>query len=89
MSVSSALNFVFVLFFRCLDSELDDLSCTDVEQQWGTVRKSAMSEYEAKKRSEFCHAHGRSEAYAYQMPEVTEEMKKKWRDILVRCKHRV
>jgi len=78
--------FCFVFLFRSLDTDLDDLSCTDVEQQWGAMKKSTLGDYEAKRLTEFCHAHSQKDVYATKMPEVTPAMEKKWRDRLVVCK---
>ncbi|KAK3911139.1 Serrate RNA effector molecule-like protein [Frankliniella fusca] len=70
---------------RSLDTDLDDLSCTDVEQQWGAIKKSTLGDYEAKRLTDFCHAHSQKEVYATKMPEVTPAMEKKWSDRLVVC----
>lgn len=65
---------------------MDDLTCTDVEQQWGALKVTTLKEYEAKKMTELCHVTSQKKVYSASMPEVTAEMEERWKDRLTRCK---
>ncbi|KAK3910138.1 Hemogen [Frankliniella fusca] len=54
-------------------SELEDLSCTDLTQQWGKLKKAALSEFEAKPLSEFCHFTPPVPIYSSGIPVVSDE----------------
>lgn len=54
--------------------ELEDLSCTDLKQQWGKLKKAALSEFEALPLSEFCHYTPPSVVYACGIPDVPEDL---------------
>lgn len=76
-------------FCRHSEDQLDDLSCTDLEQEWGAMKKALANEFEAKAASDLCHVKDLKDAaplYAEDLPEVTPAMKEKWREILMRCK---
>lgn len=77
----------FFLFFRIEESELEDLSCTDVVKQWGTLKTATLKEYEAKPLSAMCHVKGQGDMYVKTMPEVTKEMEDCWRMKLVQSKY--
>ncbi|KAK3920024.1 LOW QUALITY PROTEIN: Adenylosuccinate synthetase [Frankliniella fusca] len=76
---------VMLYLARTDKTGLDDLSCTDVEQQWGALKATTLKEYEAKSLKEFCHVKLPNDVYVSQMPTVTPEMEKKWADRLSRC----
>lgn len=73
-------------FLRIEESELDDLSCTDIEQQWGLLKASTLKKYEAKRLVELCHVKSQKDAHISTLPEVTKEMEQRWRDVLTSCK---
>lgn len=68
------------------ESELPDLTCTDIEQQWGALKKTSLKEFEAKRLKDFCHVKDQKNVYVFTLPEVTPQMEKKWIDRLLRCK---
>ncbi|GBP27749.1 hypothetical protein EVAR_82798_1 [Eumeta japonica] len=70
---------VMLYLSRTEEADLEDLSCTDIEKQWGTLKTTALKEYEAKSLSEMCHVKGQRDIYVKTMPEVTEEMESRWR----------
>ncbi|XP_052129568.1 uncharacterized protein LOC127750921 [Frankliniella occidentalis] len=74
------------LCFRIEESDLDELSCTDIEQQWGALKSSSLKEYEAKKLTDLCHVKAKRDVYVSILPEVTKEMENKWREALTNCK---
>ncbi|CAH2088298.1 unnamed protein product [Euphydryas editha] len=74
---------VMLYLSRIEEADLEDLSCTDIEKQWGTLKTTALKEYEAKSLSEMCHVKGQRDIYVKTMPEVTEEMKHRWRMKLI------
>lgn len=78
-------NSKFFFVFRVEESELDDLSCTDIEQQWGSLKSATLKEYKAKRLSELCHIKSQKDAYMSTLPEVTKEIEQKWRDRLTNC----
>ncbi|XP_011883465.1 PREDICTED: uncharacterized protein LOC105570667, partial [Vollenhovia emeryi] len=63
---------------RIEEDDMDNISCTDLQQQWGILKSNHSKEYEAKKLSEFCHVQKTSKKI-----EVTDEMKTKWREKLI------
>lgn len=68
------------------EEDLDDLSCADLEQQWGMLKKTKRLEFEAKKLSDLCHVKGKRDVYVNNMPQVSEEMEENWRTKLMNCK---
>ncbi|KAK3933048.1 UDP-N-acetylmuramoylalanine--D-glutamate ligase [Frankliniella fusca] len=54
-------------------SELEDLRCTDLTQQWGKLKKAVLSEFEAKPLSEFCHFTPPVPIYSSGIPVVSDE----------------
>lgn len=68
------------------EEDLEDLSCTDLEQQWGTLKKTTLQEFEAKEMSQLCHVKGQRDVYVNTMPPVTKEMQEEWRTKLMNCK---
>lgn len=74
------------LCFRVEESDLDDLSCTDIEQQWGSLKTASLQEYEAKKLTDLCHVKSKRDVYVSNMPEVTKEMEDRWKETLTNCK---
>lgn len=66
---------------------MEDLSCTDIEKQWGTLKTTTLKEYDAKSLSEMCHVKGQRDIYVKTMPEITEEMESRWRMKLMECKY--
>jgi hypothetical protein len=75
-----------LLFYRIEISDLEDLTCTDIEQQWGSLKKSKLSEYEAKRLTELCHVKAKRSVYVSNLPTVTKEMEDNWRTKLNNCK---
>ncbi|RVE47376.1 hypothetical protein evm_007975 [Chilo suppressalis] len=68
------------LFLNRVDEEeLDDLSCTDLEQQWGSIKATHYKTYEAKRLCDLCHVKCQSRSTV----QVTEVMKARWREILL------
>ncbi|RVE41512.1 hypothetical protein evm_013838 [Chilo suppressalis] len=65
------------LFLNRVGEEvLDDLSCTDLEQQWGSIKATHYKTYEAKRLCDLCHVKCQSRPTV----QVTEVMKARWRD---------
>ncbi|XP_034247196.1 uncharacterized protein LOC117648656 [Thrips palmi] len=77
---------VLLYLSRVEESDLDDLSCTDIEQQWGSLKAAPLQEYEAKKLTELCHVKAKRDVYVSNMPEVTKEMEERWKEALTNCK---
>ncbi|XP_011874160.1 PREDICTED: uncharacterized protein LOC105565510, partial [Vollenhovia emeryi] len=75
---------VLLYLTRVEEAELADLSCTDIEQQWGALKASTLKEYEAKRLTDLCHVKPQSNVYVSAMPEVTKDMEKKWAERLSR-----
>ncbi|KAE8740224.1 hypothetical protein FOCC_FOCC014276, partial [Frankliniella occidentalis] len=76
---------VLLYLARIEESDLDELSCTDIEQQWGALKSSSLKEYEAKKLTDLCHVKAKRDVYVSILPEVTKEMENKWREALTNC----
>ncbi|CAG5015258.1 unnamed protein product [Parnassius apollo] len=72
---------------RTEEADLEDLSCTDIEKQWGTLKTTALKKYEAKSLSEMCHVKRQRDIYVKTMPKVTEEMESHWRMKLMQSKY--
>lgn len=70
--------------YRVDEEELDDLSCTDLEKQWGSIKATHYKTYEAKRLCGLCHVKCQSRPTV----QVTEVMKAGWREILLQCKYR-
>ncbi|CAG4941484.1 unnamed protein product [Parnassius apollo] len=78
---------VMLYLSRTEEADLEDLSCTDIEKKWVTLKTTALKEYEAKSLSEMCHVKGQRDIYVKTMPEVTEEMESRWRMKLMQSKY--
>ncbi|KAL1488561.1 hypothetical protein ABEB36_015024 [Hypothenemus hampei] len=72
-------SYEYFAFIRVEESELEDLSCTDIEKQWGCLKAATLKEYEAKPLSEMCHVKGQRDIYVKTMLKVTKEMENRWR----------
>lgn len=68
--------------FRVEQDDLEDLSCTDLEQQWGKLKATHCQSYTGKKLEELCHVSEKEE----NSTQITDEMRKKWSKILMDCK---
>lgn len=68
------------------EEDLEDLSCTDLEQQWGKLKKSTLQEFEAKPLMDLCHVKVQKDKYIQSLPEITDEMKAEWKQMLMNCK---
>ncbi|KAE8743416.1 hypothetical protein FOCC_FOCC010988 [Frankliniella occidentalis] len=54
--------------------ELEDLSCTDLTQQWGKLKKAVLTEYEAVQITKYCHFVTPQSIYAKGIPQVSEDL---------------
>ncbi|KAK3922777.1 putative tRNA pseudouridine synthase D [Frankliniella fusca] len=67
---------------RHAEEDLSDVSCTDLEQQWGKLKTSGKPLLEGCRLTELCHFKQIKRAEV----QVPEETRKKWADILTKCK---
>jgi len=73
---------------RTEESDLEDLTCTDIEQQWGALKASTMADYKAKLLVELCQVEAVRSVNVSMVPEVTKETEKEWANRLIASKHK-
>ena len=74
-------------FFRHDESAIEKLSCTDVEQVWGTLKEKTMAKFEPSPLNEFCHVQKHPTPYKRPILEVTPDMEKRFRDMFLAGKY--
>ncbi|KAK3931646.1 Sec-independent protein translocase protein TatC [Frankliniella fusca] len=65
------------------ESIIEKLSCTDLEQVWGTLKEQSMSKFQPSPLHEFCHVKKPALPYKRTIKEVSEEMSKAFRDMFL------
>lgn len=82
------LRFQFYFFTRITtEDDLEDLSCTDIAQQWGKLKSCVQKDFEAVPLIEFCHVTKPSSVYATVNLDISEELCKKFFEDIVISKY--
>ncbi|XP_034241197.1 uncharacterized protein LOC117645249 [Thrips palmi] len=74
-----------LMYLNRLDDEshLEDLSCTDLTQQWGKLKKTSLSEFEAVPLTKFCHFIPPQPIYAKGIPDVSDELALEFAQLII------
>ncbi|KAK3929657.1 Vacuolar protein sorting-associated protein 29 [Frankliniella fusca] len=74
-----------LMFLNRVDdaADLEDLSCTNLTQQWGKLKTAALSQFEAIPLTDFCHFVAPQAIYAKGEPEVSQDLAAELSNLIV------
>jgi len=79
-------------FLPCFDrinkwEDLDELSSTDLEQQWGKMKAGVKADFDAIPLSQYCHVNKEKvPIYSRSVPDVCDELASNFAKILINGK---
>jgi len=65
--------------FRHDEKDIDQLTCTDIKQVWGTLKEKTLSQYEPTPLKDFCHIGSQQTAYKRPILNPSPEMEAEFR----------
>ncbi|KAE8739313.1 hypothetical protein FOCC_FOCC015191, partial [Frankliniella occidentalis] len=65
------------------ENDLEDLSCTDLEQQWGKLKKAVQTDNEAVPITEFCHFPKYNNVYSRDNVDATGEQQSRFAQLII------
>ncbi|KAK3921443.1 hypothetical protein KUF71_001223 [Frankliniella fusca] len=68
---------------RTDEEDVEDLTCTDLEQQWGVLKPQHVQNFKPRRTQDLCHVAERKTPFVQSVPPVTPEMRAKWKNILI------
>lgn len=65
-------------------SDLEELSSTDIDQQWGKLKSSVKEDYEATSIMEYCHVNEHLPVCSRGLPAIDDEQAAKFAELIIK-----